>query len=233
MAIIFRQLFDDATSTFTYLLGTPGGVAVLIDPVRERVERDLTLVKELDLTLAWVLETHVHADHVTGAGELRERTGCKTGAAAGGAPCIDHPLAHGQTLLIGELVVEVIATPGHTSESLSYRIGDRVFTGDALLVRTAGRTDFQNGDAGQLYDSITERLFTLPDDTIVCPGHDYAGHTTSTIREEKRFNRRVVGRTREQFIELMTSLRLPPPRLLDVAVPANLACGRNTEPHGA
>lgn len=235
--MIFRQLFDHESSTFTYLLGCETSrTALLIDPVRDQVERDLTLVKELDLRLALVLETHVHADHVTGAGELRARTGAETMASPSGAACIDRTLAPGDRVTLGSLTGHVLATPGHTDDSLSFLFGDRVFTGDALLIRSAGRTDFQNGDAATLYDSITRVLFALPDETLVYPAHDYRGHCVSTIGEEKRYNQRIGnGKSREQFVALMNSLNLPPPKLMDVAVPANRACGDATNkiPHGA
>ncbi len=232
--MIFRQLFDKESSTYTYLLGCPETrLALLIDPVKEHVERDLALVKELDLKLALVLETHVHADHVTGAGELRARTGARTRASASGAACIDEPLQPGERIALGSLVITTLATPGHTDDSLSFLVGDRVFTGDALMIRSAGRTDFQNGDAGQLYDSITQTLFALPDDTWVYPAHDYRGHLVSTIGEEKRWNPRLVGKQRDEFIALMGSLNLPKPKLIDIAVPANRACGDLTkEQHG-
>ena len=171
------------------------------------------------------METHVHADHVTGAGVLRERTGARTAASKDGAPCVDQRLQDGEKLQVGAFEITVRATPGHTSESVSYLVGDRVFTGDALLIRAAGRTDFQNGDPGQLYDSITEVLFQLPDDTLVYPAHDYQGRTCSTIAEEKQYNPRVAGRTRGEFITLMNGLNLPPPKKLDLAVAANRACG--------
>lgn len=224
--MLFRQLFDRDSSTYTYLLADEQTrAAVLIDPVREQVERDLELIDELGLRLVYVLDTHTHADHVTGAGLLRERTGARTVTAVGAAPCADLHVADGHVLTVGDLSIEVLATPGHTDDSLSFRVGDRVFTGDALLIRAAGRTDFQSGDAGHLYASITERLFTLSDDTLVYPGHDYRGHTVSTIGEEKRFNRRIARRSREDFVEVMDGLNLPAPKRIHEAVPANRACG--------
>lgn len=224
--MLFRQLFDAETSTYTYLLADEAtGEAALIDPVLEQVERDLQLIRELGLKLVLVLETHVHADHVTSAGTLRERTGATVAASARGAPCVNQKVAHGDVLRLGHLEVQVLETPGHTDDSLSFLCEGRLFTGDALLIRATGRTDFQNGDAGQLYDSITSRLFTLPEDTVVYPGHDYAGHSLSTIGEEKRHNPRLAGKTRDAFITFMQSRQLPPPKKLDVAVPANRACG--------
>ena len=229
--MLFRQLFDADSSTYTYLLADPSTrAAALIDPVLEQVERDLRLLEELGLTLTVVLETHVHADHVTSAGILRERTGATVAASRRGAPCVDRPVAHGDVVRVGTLEVRVLETPGHTDDSLSFLCEHRLFTGDALLIRGTGRTDFQNGDPGQLYDAITGHLFTLPEETEVYPGHDYAGHTVSTVGEEKRHNPRIAGRTREEFITLMKERNLPPPRKLDVAVSANRACGRAPSP---
>lgn len=225
-AMIFRQLFDLESSTYTYLVADAASRrAALIDPVLGQLERDLRLLDELGLTLDAVLETHVHADHVTAAGRLRERTGARTVAAASGAPCIDTHVGHGDVVRVGDLAITVLATPGHTDDSLSFLVGDRVFTGDALLIRSAGRTDFQNGDARQLYDSITRVLFGLPDETLVYPAHDYRGMTASTIGEEKRFNPRIAARSLDDFVTLMNNLQLPPPKQIAVAVPANRACG--------
>ncbi|WP_164019648.1 MBL fold metallo-hydrolase [Pyxidicoccus trucidator] len=224
--MIFRQLFDAESSTYTYLLGDEATrQAVLIDPVLEQADRDLQLVSELDLTLTHVLDTHVHADHVTASGLLRERTGCKVVGGVDGAACANVHVRHGDELRVGQLVFQVLATPGHTDDSVSYLLGDRVFTGDALLVRGNGRTDFQNGNAGQLHDSITRVLFSLPDETLVYPTHDYQGRTVTSISEEKRHNPRVAGKSREEFIHIMESLHLPKPQKMDIAVPANRACG--------
>jgi glyoxylase-like metal-dependent hydrolase (beta-lactamase superfamily II) len=236
--MLFRQLFDQVSSTYTYLLAD-SGEAVLIDPVREHLERDLALLDELGLRLALVLETHVHADHVTAAGLLRERTGARTAASGRGAPCIDQPLVEGVTLRFGARELRVLETPGHTDDSLTFHVAgeagepDMLFTGDALLIRGCGRTDFQNGDAGQLYDALTGKLFVMPDDTRVYPGHDYRGLTMSTIGEERRFNKRLANRSREAFVALMAGLGLPRPKLIDEAVPANRACGRSDLPHEA
>lgn len=224
--MIFRQWYDAESSTLTYLLADEQTRrAVLVDAVREQVERDLAQLRELELELAYVLDTHTHADHVTAAGILRARTGAKTVAGRTAAPCADVHVADRTVLQVGSLELIALATPGHTDDSVSYLVGDRVFTGDALLIRAAGRTDFQSGDAGQLYDSITQKLFALPDATLVFPAHDYRGLTVSTIGEERRFNARVAGRTREDFIKIMENLNLPKPRMLDQAVPANRACG--------
>lgn len=224
--MIFRQLFDPESSTYTYLIADPvSRQAALIDPVLEQTERDLTLVNELGLRLTHVLETHVHADHVTGAGQLRERTGCMVVASNLGASCVNVHVRHGDVVHVGELSITVLATPGHTDDSMSFLLGDHLFTGDALMVRGTGRTDFQNGDAGQLYDSITQVLFALPDSTRVYPAHDYKGRMMTTIDEEKRFNPRLAGKDRAAFIQIMDELHLPRPKKIDIAVPANRACG--------
>ncbi|MGN6105685.1 MAG: MBL fold metallo-hydrolase [Kofleriaceae bacterium] len=219
-----RQLFDRETSTYTYLLAS-GGSAALIDPVLEQVDRDLALLRDLGLRLTHVLDTHVHADHVTGAGALRERTGAISHASAAGPPCADVHLRHGDAVHVGDLAITALATPGHTDDSLSFLVDGAVFTGDALLIRGCGRTDFQNGDAGQLYDALTGVLFALPDATVVYPGHDYRGHTASTIGEERHFNPRVAGKSRDEFIATMAALGLAPPRKLAESVAANRACG--------
>lgn len=225
--MIFRQLFDTETCTFTYLIADEAsGAAALIDPVREQVDRDLQLVADLGLRLAWVLETHVHADHVTAAAILRDRTGAKTVMSRRGADCVDLHVGAGDTIRVGAIAVRVLDTPGHTDDSVSYLVGDRVLTGDALTIRGAGRTDFQNGDPRLLYRSIIERLFTLPDDTQVYPGHDYRGQTASTIGEEKRCNPRLAGKSEDEFVAIMDGLGLAPPKQIAVAVPANRACGR-------
>lgn len=227
--MIFRQLFDRETSTFTYLVADEATrEAALVDPVIENAERDLRLLEDLSLRLVAVLETHVHADHVTAAGTLRERTGAKTYVSArGGAPCADVLVNDGDEIRIGGLSIRALATPGHTNGCVSYLVGDRVFTGDALLVRGCGRTDFQEGDAATLYRSVHEKLFTLPDATLVYPAHDYRGFTSSTIGEEKRLNPRLGGTvTLEAFVATMNALDLPPPAKIHEAVPANRACGQ-------
>lgn len=227
--VIFRQLFDKESSTYTYLLGDPtSGEAALIDPVVEQVERDLKLVSELGLRLTTVLDTHVHADHVTGAGTLRERTGARTHFSVSGGPaCADVLLQDGADVKVGALVIRALATPGHTDSCMCYVAGERVFTGDTLLVRGCGRTDFQEGDAATLWRSVHEKLFTLPDATAVFPAHDYRGQTQSTIGEEKKHNPRLGGAmTAPAFVELMQGLDLPPPAKLAEAVPANRACGK-------
>ncbi len=224
-----RQLFDQDTFTFTYLLiDDATREAVMIDPVREQLERDIRLLSELGLTLKYALETHVHADHVTSAAALAERTGALTAASKLGAACAMRHLRDGDVVRFGDTTLRVLETPGHTQDSLSFYASGHVFTGDALFVRGTGRTDFQNGDAGALYDSITQKLFVLPEQTVVWPGHDYHGHAVSTIGEERRHNPRLAGKTREEFGAIMSELNLAPPKRIQVAVPANLACGRET-----
>ena len=224
--MLFRQLWDNESSTFTYLLGDEQtGDAVLIDAVKQSMERDLQLVSELGLTLRYVLDTHVHADHVTAAGGIAEKTGAQSVAGRLGAGCAQLHVTGGDRLAFGGYQIEVIDTPGHTDDSVSYKVEDRVFTGDALLIRGCGRTDFQNGDAGQLYHSVTAKLFTLPDATFVHPAHDYHGRTVTTVLEEKRFNPRLAGKSLQQFVEIMHNLKLDLPAKIMEAVPANRACG--------
>jgi sulfur dioxygenase len=227
--LLFRQLFDTESSTYTYLLADKESKeAVLIDPVLERAARDKKLVEELGLSLKYTLETHVHADHVTGADSLRKALGSKAAVGAStGVKQADVYLGDGDKLLFGSLALRALATPGHTSGCTCYHLPGMVFTGDTLFIRGNGRTDFQEGSPGVLYESIHSKLFTLADDTLVYPGHDYNGQTASTIGEEKRFNSRVrLGVTKEQFVATMNGLKLANPKKIDEAVPANLVCGR-------
>ena len=229
--MFFRQLFDVESSTYTYLIADPNlKDAILVDPVLEQVERDSRLLKELGLTLRYCLETHIHADHITGTGQLQKLTGCQSIVPEQAlASCADWQIQDLEILELGEIVIQAIATPGHTDSHMAYRLNDdTVLTGDALFIRGCGRTDFQSGDAGILYDSVTQRLLTLPDATLIYPAHDYRGCTVSTIGEERQWNPRFAGHDRESFIELMEHLDLPTPKKMMEAVPANKQCGRTS-----
>ncbi len=225
---LFRQLFDYDTWTYTYLLAdSQTREAALIDSVKEQVQRDLQLLEELDLRLKYVMETHVHADHITGAEEIRRATGAQSVVGVGThVDCANIQLGDGEVVALGNFHIQALATPGHTNGCISYSVNGCVFTGDALLIRGTGRTDFQQGSSEVLYHSITHKLFTLPDDTLVYPGHDYRGFTVSTIGEEKKFNPRVgAGKTKQEFIDIMAHLKLAMPKKIQIAVPANMACG--------
>jgi sulfur dioxygenase len=230
--MMFRQLWDKESSTFTYLVADEDArLAGLVDPVLENVERDRKLIDELGLRLVAVMDTHVHADHVTAAGKLRELTGATTYVSGrGGPPCADVALSDGDRVAIGNVALRALATPGHTSGCMTFVVEGsplRALTGDALLVRGCGRTDFQDGDAATLYRSVHEKLFTLPDDTLVYPAHDYRGFTVTTIGEEKRYNLRLgPGVSIDAFVATMNALELPPPTKIHEAVAANRACGR-------
>ena len=229
--MIFRQLFDAKTWTYTYLLGDPASNdAILIDTVFEQHQRDLALLRELGLTLRFTLDTHVHADHVTGAWLLRKAVGSDIAIGRGaGAQGAHKYLDHGDIVRAGAVALEARSTPGHTGGCMTFVLDDRTmaFTGDALLIRGAGRTDFQQGDAQRLYRSVREQILSLPDDCALYPGHDYNGRTSTTVREEKSYNPRLGDGVREQdFIGYMNNLGLPHPKRLDVAVPANLVCGQ-------
>ncbi len=226
-----EQLFDYETWTYTYLVWDPETKdAALIDPVKEQVERDLQLVADKGLKLNYILDTHVHADHVTGAGDLRAKTGAQTvvGRPAG-IGCADVLIGDGESVKVGRFEIKALSTPGHTDACTSFLAEDMVFTGDSLFIRSCGRTDFQQGDPSKLFSSITEQLFTLPDETKVYPGHDYRGFTVSTIGEEKQLNPRIGGgKTEAEFVGIMNSLNLPKPKRIDVAVPVNQQCGTLT-----
>jgi len=229
-----RQLFDADTSTYTYLLwDEESRETALIDSVIEQADRDEKIITELGLNLTWLLETHIHADHITASGELRRRKPQTAKVAvhkASGSSCADRLLQDGDEIRLGNQVIKVLYTPGHTDTDVCYLIDGAVFTGDALLIHGSGRTDFQSGDAGTGYDSITGKLFTLADETKVYPGHDYKGQTVSTIGEEKEFNPRIGGgRSREQYIAIMNGLKLAKPARIEESVPGNMACGLKDE----
>jgi len=225
--MIFRQLFDSTSGTYSYLMASrQGGEALIVDPVLERVDRYLQLVTELDLKLVKAVDTHIHADHITGLGALRDRTHCIT--VMGDMAKVDvvsMRVTEGDKLTIEGLSLDVLYTPGHTDDSYSFLTGDRVFTGDTLLIRGTGRTDFQNGSARAQYDSLFNKLLKLPDETLVYPAHDYKGDTVSTIGEERRYNPRLQVTSVDEYVELMSKLNLPNPKMMDVAVPANMRVG--------
>ena len=225
--MIFRQLFDSVSGTYSYLMASRrGGEAMIIDPVLEKVDRYLQLVKELDLKLVKAVDTHLHADHITGLGALRDRTHCITVMGEQTkADVVSMRVAEGDRLTIEGLALDVLFTPGHTDDSYSFLMPDRVFTGDTLLIRGTGRTDFQNGDARAQYDSLFNKLLKLPEETLVYPAHDYKGDTVSTIGEEKAFNPRLQVKSIDEYAELMSKLNLPNPKMMDVAVPANMRVG--------
>jgi sulfur dioxygenase len=229
--MIFRQLFDQVSSTYSYLLASRrGGEALIIDPVLEKVDRYLQLVRELDFKLVKAVDTHLHADHITGLGALRDKTQCITVMGEQTkADVVSMRLADGDQLTIEGLALNVIYTPGHTDDSYSFIMPDRAFTGDTLLIRGTGRTDFQNGDPRQQYDSIFGRLLKLPNETLVYPAHDYKGDTVSTIGEEKAYNPRLQVKSMEEYVELMNNLKLADPKMMDVAVPANMKVGFHQE----
>ena len=225
--MIFRQLFDSISGTYTYLLASRrGGEALIIDPVLEKVDRYIQLVDELDLRLVKAIDTHLHADHITGLGALRDRTHCITVMGERSkVDVVSMRLSEGDKLTIEGVALDVLYTPGHTDDSYSFLMRDRVFTGDTLLIRGTGRTDFQNGDARAQYDSIFNKLLRLPDETMVFPAHDYKGETVSTIAEEKRFNPRLQVKSVDEYVDLMGNLKLANPKMMDVAVPANMRVG--------
>lgn len=227
--MLFRQLFDSVSSTYTYLLASrKGGEALLIDPVIDHCDRYLKLLGELDLKLIKAVDTHCHADHVTGLGRLRDATRCIT--VMGEKTQVDlvsMRVREGDSIDIENVSLKVLYTPGHTDDSYSFATNDRVFTGDTLLIRGTGRTDFQNGDPEAAYDSLFGKLLTLADDTLVYPGHDYKGDTVSTIAEERAFNPRLQVSSAQEYADIMNNLNLPNPKMMDVAVPANLTIGED------
>ncbi|TCL74513.1 MBL fold metallo-hydrolase [Rhizobium sp. BK251] len=225
--MIFRQLFDSVSGTYTYLIASRrGGEALIIDPVLEKVDRYLKLVEELDLKLVKAVDTHLHADHITGLGALRDRTHCVTVMGEQTlADVVSMRVAEGDRIAIEGLSLDVLYTPGHTDDSYSFLMEGRVFTGDTLLIRGTGRTDFQNGNPRQQYDSIFNKLLRLPDETLLYPAHDYKGDTVSTIGEERLFNPRLKVQSIDEYVDLMNNLNLPNPKMMDVAVPANIHVG--------
>ena len=229
--MIFRQMFEPVSSTYTYVIASgPGREALIIDPVKEKLDDYLRLIADLDLKLVRAIDTHTHADHITALGALRDRTGCVTIMGEfTKALCVSQSIREGETIQLDGLRLQAIYTPGHTDESFSFLLNperpEAVFTGDVLLIRGSGRTDFQGGDPHKSWDSIVNKLFRLPEDTTVYPGHDYKGWTSSSIGEEKRAKPRLAGKTEAEYVAIMNGLKLPNPKLMDVAVPANLACG--------
>jgi glyoxylase-like metal-dependent hydrolase (beta-lactamase superfamily II) len=223
-----RQLFDPGSSTYSYLLWDPDSRdAVLIDPVQDQITRDIRLIRKHGLKLRYTMETHVHADHITGSGLLRRAMNSLVMVHENSrSKCADILLKNGDLIPIGAMKIRVLHTPGHTDSDVCYLIAGMAFTGNALLIRSCGRTDFYSSDAGTLYDSITERLFSLPDDTIIYPGHDYEGRSCSTVGEEKAYNPRVGnGMSRDQFIAIMQNLQPEPPLRIHVTLPSNVRCG--------
>jgi sulfur dioxygenase len=229
--MIFRQMFDQTSGTYSYLLASRrGGEALIIDPVLEKVDRYLQLLRELDLKLVKAVDTHVHADHVTGLGALRDRTHCITVMGEqSGVDVVSMRVTEGDKVEVDGVALDVLYTPGHTDDSYSFLLPDRVFTGDTLLIRGTGRTDFQNGDPRAQFHSLFGKLLKLPDETLVFPAHDYKGDTVSTIGEEKAFNPRLQVESIDQYVDLMNNLNLPNPKMMDVAVPANLRIGLHQE----
>lgn len=229
--MLFRQMFDQESSTYTYLLASRiGGEALIIDPVKEKLNDYLTVISQLKLKLVRAIDTHTHADHITALGSLRESTGCVTLMGEfTKAECVSAQVADGELIDVDGIRLQAIFTPGHTNESFSFLLKpdkpQAVFTGDVLLIRGSGRTDFQGGDPYKSYDSIVNKLFKLPGDTTVYPAHDYKGWTSSSIGEERQHNPRLAGKSVAEYAAIMNSLNLPNPKMMDIAVPANLACG--------
>ena len=227
--MIFRQLFDKISSTYTYLIADRiDGEALIIDPVLENVNRYIRLLEELDLKLVKVIDTHIHADHISGMAELRDKTNCTTVMGdKTHADIVSMKVSDNEFINIENLKFKALFTPGHTSESFSFLMDDRIFTGDTLLIRGTGRTDFQNGNPADSYDSIFNRILKLPKKTLVYPAHDYKGDSVSTIEEEEKFNPRLQVKSKQEYIDIMNNLNLPDPKMMDVAVPGNLNLGIN------
>jgi sulfur dioxygenase len=225
--MIFKQLFEPLSSTYTYLLGCRDtGQAVLIDPVINAMDRDLQAIRDLGLKLACTVDTHIHADHITAALELKKRAGSTIAAPAiDRLACVDLPIEEGKPLRFGSITLNGLHTPGHTDGHFAYVMDDRVFTGDALLIDGCGRTDFQNGDAEVLYRSVTAKLFTLAGETLVYPAHDYTGRHVSSVAQEKTRNPRLADKSLQEFKAIMAALNLPYPKFIDYAVPGNRQCG--------
>ena len=224
--MLVKQLFDEETSTFTYLLSSGyGREGIIIDPVDSLIDTYIKLINELGLKLVMAIDTHTHADHISARCQLHHKTSCQSVMGQHTkAQCVSLPAKEGESISLDGFIIQPLYTPGHTDDSYSFVVDNYVFTGDALFIRGTGRTDFQNGDAASLYNSITEKLFKLPQSTIVYPGHDYNGNTSSSIYEEMQYNPRVAGKTKAEFVKIMQELNLPKPAMMDVAVPANLAC---------
>ena len=234
--MLFRQFFDSQSSTYTYLLASrAGGEAVIIDPVKEQLEQYLKVIEQLDLRLVHAIDTHTHADHITALGDLRDVTHCTTiMGELSQAHCVSQHVREDEIVRFDGIELRALYTPGHTDESFSFVLNpstpEAVFTGDVLLIRGSGRTDFQGGDPHRSWDSIVNKLFKLPDTTTLYPAHDYKGWTASSIGEEKHFNPRLAGKTESEYVEIMKGLNLPNPKMMDVAIPANLACGQPSTP---
>lgn len=230
--MIFRQLYDHESSTYSYILARrSGGEALIIDPVKEQLAQYLTVLEQLDVRLVKAIDTHTHADHVTALGDLRDETGCMTLMGEyTRAECVTEHIREDDIIDVDGVKLRSVYTPGHTDESFSFVLNpdrpEAVFTGDVLLIRGTGRTDFQNGDPEKSWDSIVNKLFRLPEQTLVYPAHDYKGWTVSSIGEEKHFNPRLAGKTRQEYVDIMCGLKLSDPKQMDVAIPANLACGQ-------
>lgn len=229
--MIFRQMFEPVSSTYTYVLASGRGrEALIIDPVKEKLDDYLRLIADLDLRLVRAIDTHTHADHITALGALRDSTGCITIMGEfTRASCVSQSVREGECIEVDGIRLRALYTPGHTNESFSFVLNpdrpEAVFTGDVLLIRGSGRTDFQGGDPRKSWDSIVNKLFRLPDETTLYPGHDYKGWTASSIGEERRANPRIAGKSEAEYVAIMDGLKLPNPKMMDVAVPANLACG--------